>query len=245
MVGVFKKLARLSLWSDLVALLYPPQCHLCFGVEVSEHCRFLCGSCWERIENEAQPQLRASSRSFPFETPSSSCDFDHAAWYYRGAMMMLLPQMKYANPHPSFAKIFGTLAAQRMRAKLQTFITPHTILLPVPLHPVRQRERGFNQSELIAQALAAEWQLEMWPHALVRTRYTQQQARFIERADRLRNVHEAFALQRNVQVEGRDLILVDDVITSGATMSACAKVLKAAGAKQVGALALARGGGAF
>lgn len=245
MVGMFKKIARLTLWSDLAALLYPPQCHLCFGVAVSVDCRFLCDPCLMRIKNEARPVLRKPSHPFPFKTPLTDCDFDYAAWHYRGAMMMLLPQMKYANPHPSFARIFGTLAAQRMRPKLRKLISPQTILLPVPLHRVRHRERGFNQSELIAQTIAAEWKLEMWPHALVRTRYTKQQAHFVDHADRLRNVHEAFALQRNAQIKGRDLILVDDVITSGATVSACAQALKAAGANTIGAIALARGGGAL
>lgn len=241
MKGVCKNLARLL--HDVVALIYPPQCHLCFGVEVSEHCRFICEPCWQRITNETLPRLRASSLLQPLEIPISNCDFDLAAWHYRGTMQMLIPQMKYHNAHPSFAKIFGALAAQRMAPVLEKWLTPQTFLLPVPLHPVRQRERGFNQSELIARAFAAEWQLELLPRALVRTRYTKQQARFVDRDARLNNVHAAFAVRRNVRLEGSEVILIDDVITSGATMSACAQVLRAAGAKSVGAVALARGGG--
>ena len=241
MKGACKNIARLL--HDVVALIYPPQCHLCFGVEVSQHCRFICEPCWQRITNETLPRLRESSRVLPLETPIVNCDFDLAAWHYRGTMAMLIPQMKYHNAHPSFAKIFGALAAQRMAPVLEKWLSPQTLLLPVPLHSVRQRERGFNQSELIARAFAEAWQLELSPHALVRIRYTKQQARFVEHEDRRRNVQEAFAVRRKVPLEGSEVVLVDDVITSGATMSACAQVLRAAGAKRVGAVALARGGG--
>ncbi|MEK7729105.1 MAG: ComF family protein [candidate division KSB1 bacterium] len=234
MSGVRKFLARLR--EDVVALIYPPQCLLCFDVEVSEPVRFLCEPCWLRMQNDFLPAVRDSKLAF--------CDFDLAAWHYRGAMDVLIPQMKYQNTHPSFAKIFGELAAQRTHGLLRPYLSARSILVPVPLHPVRERERGFNQSELIARSMAAQWGLELWPRALRRTRYTQQQAK-LSLEDRLRNVEQAFAPRRSVSFEGRAVILVDDVITTGATISACAGVIKEAGATSVGAIALARGGGAI
>ncbi len=240
MLGVRKILARLR--EDVVALVYPPQCLLCFGVEVGEHCRFLCDPCWLLVQNEPVPPLRLAHADPFVSTPLACCDFDLAAWHYVGSMDMLIPQMKYHNAHPSFAKFFGELAAHRVHTLLKPYLSPQTVLVPVPLHPTRQRERGFNQSELIAQTLAAQWRLETWPGALRRTRYTEQQVR-LSQVERLRNVKEAFAARGGVKFEARTVILVDDVITTGATISACAHIVKGLGAARVGAIALARVGG--
>jgi ComF family protein len=240
MLGARKIWARLR--EDVVALVYPPQCSLCFGVEIGKHCRFLCDPCWQRVQDEPLPPIHLPHAGPLVSTPPAHCDFELAAWQYRGSMEMLIPQMKYQNAHPSLAKIFGALAAERMRAQLQRYFTPQTVLAPVPLHPVRQRERGFNQSELIARAFAAQWRFEVRPRALLRTRYTEQQARLSE-PERLRNVKDAFAAASGASFEARSVILVDDVITTGATISACARVVKEAGATSVGAVALARVGG--
>lgn len=245
MWGAIKILARLR--EDVAALLYPPQCLLCFGVEVTGPRDYLCATCMQRVHDEPLPPLRFAHIDQPFDC-IPDCDFDFAAWKYSGtmetsnAMEMLIPQTKYHNPRPSLAKFLGVIAAQRMQVALQPHMSANTILLPVPLHAVRKRERGFNQSELIAQAIAAEWGTEAWPRALRRIRYTEQQAR-LNMLERLQNVKEAFAPGRGFSLEGRSAILVDDVITTGATISACAHVARAMGATSVGAIALARGGG--
>lgn len=244
-LGAIKILARLR--EDVAALLFPPQCLLCFGVEVTGPRDYLCAACMQRVHDEPLPPLRFAHIHQPFDC-IPDCDFDFAAWKYSGtmeevpnAMEMLIPQMKYHNPRPSLAKFLGSMAARRMQAAVQPHMTANTILLPVPLHTVRKRERGFNQSELIAQAIAAEWGTEAWPRALRRIRYTEQQAR-LKMEERVQNVKEAFAPGRGVSLESRSVILVDDVITTGATISACARVARAMGAKSVGAIALARTG---
>jgi ComF family protein len=107
----------------------------------------------------------------------------------------------------------------------------------VPVHPARQRERGYNQAELIALALARHARLAVCD-PLVRTRETTKQHK-LDRAGRLRNLQGAFAPRPGSRVPQR-VILVDDILTTSATLEACASVLREAGAKEVFGFTLAR-----
>lgn len=115
---------------------------------------------------------------------------------------------------------------------------PPDLILPIPLHPRRQRRRGYNQSELLARPLARERFIDFSAAALRRTRHTVPQVGLgpAERAD---NVRGAFAADAAL-VRGRHILLVDDVLTTGATMSSAAEALLAAGARTVSAYCLAR-----
>ena len=112
-------------------------------------------------------------------------------------------------------------------------------LVPVPLHPSRRRERGFNQARLLARGLAAGRGLAVLDGALIKTRNAPAQAG-LRAADRERNVRRAYAVKRPDLVRGRVLVLVDDVTTTGATLRECAGVLMDAGAKEVRAVTLAQ-----
>jgi ComF family protein len=113
------------------------------------------------------------------------------------------------------------------------------VLAPVPLHPRKRRERGFNQAELIARELAARSGLPLAPGALVRRIDTPPQAG-LSAAARRRNVARAFAVRQCARVAGRRVVLVDDVLTTGATAQACSRALAAAGARAVRVLTVAR-----
>jgi ComF family protein len=112
-------------------------------------------------------------------------------------------------------------------------------LVPVPLHPRRQRERGFNQAELLARELSRHSGLPTAAGTLVRRLDTPSQAG-LPAVARRRNVSGAFAVRRRGVVSGRRLLLVDDVVTTGATALACARALRAAGAREVRLLCVAR-----
>ncbi len=114
----------------------------------------------------------------------------------------------------------------------------HT-LVPVPLHPRRRRERGFNQSALLAREIARRTGKATCPDALCRRVDTVPQAG-LSAAARRRNVRDAFAVQRRAAVAGRTVVLVDDVLTTGATALACARRLGEAGAREVRLLTVAR-----
>jgi ComF family protein len=113
------------------------------------------------------------------------------------------------------------------------------VLVPVPLHPRRLRERGFNQSELLAHALGRRSGLVVAPDALVRRKETPPQTGLTASARRS-NVSGAFAVRRRSQVAGRVVVLVDDVVTTGATARACAAALRAAGTTEVRLVTAAR-----
>lgn len=112
-------------------------------------------------------------------------------------------------------------------------------LVPVPLHPARRRERGFNQSRLLARELGRLKGIEVVAGCLVKTRNRPAQAG-LRAADREKNVRKAYAARRPDRVRGRTLVLVDDVTTTGATLRECARVLVEAGAKEVRAITLAQ-----
>ena len=107
-------------------------------------------------------------------------------------------------------------------------------LVPVPLAPVRERERGFNQAQLIADGLAMYWCIPVWSQLLMRKRATETQTRLTP-GERSANVHRAFSVRDGMSesVRGRHLVLVDDVITTGATLNACAAALFDAGARTI------------
>ena len=113
------------------------------------------------------------------------------------------------------------------------------ILVPVPLHPRRRLERGYNQSELLAREIHRRTRLEMAARALVRRKETAPQAG-LSAAARRRNVTGAFAVRQRPRVAGRVVVLLDDVWTTGATALACARILKEAGAAEVRLLSVAR-----
>ena len=114
-------------------------------------------------------------------------------------------------------------------------------MVPVPLHARKQRERRFNQSVELARTLAKLTGLP-WREALRRTRYTKSQAG-LDRDDRLQNLHGAFAISRRAakRLAGRDVLLIDDVLTTGATAHECALTLKQHGIRRVAVLTAARG----
>jgi ComF family protein len=112
------------------------------------------------------------------------------------------------------------------------------IIVPVPLHPTRQRERGFNQAGLLAELLSTRISIPC-KRVLKRIRYTTTQTA-LDRAERMENLHNAFRLRKNADVRGLHVLLIDDVLTTGSTLSECARVLKRGGAISVHAATAAR-----
>jgi ComF family protein len=159
-----------------------------------------------------------------------------AAYRSRGLVRRLVHQFKYAKQrhlrHPVAGWLRETLHDPRLRSR------HFDLIVPVPLHPARQRERGFNQAELLADLLAPSMNLPT--HSLLeRTRSTTTQTAY-DRAERMENLHGAFRLRKNRDVRGLRVLLIDDVLTTGSTLSECARVLRKAGAVSVHAATAAR-----
>ena len=115
------------------------------------------------------------------------------------------------------------------------------LLIPVPLHPRRLNWRGFNQSELLAKNIADTFQMEISLNVIERTINATSQADIKEKEERLKNLNGIFRIKNGIRVAGREILLIDDICTTGATLNECAKVLKDNGASKVIALVIARG----
>ncbi len=155
---------------------------------------------------------------------------------YEGSLRVAIHELKYRGRR----RVAARLAEELVRADgVFPVVEGADALVPVPLHPRRLRERGFNQAELLALAVGRATRLPVLKGALLRRRDTLPQAG-LSAARRRANVASAFVVRRRGLVVGRVLVLVDDVTTTGATVHACAAMLRECGAKDVRLLSAAR-----
>jgi ComF family protein len=153
---------------------------------------------------------------------------------FDGVIRQAIHQLKYRN-----LRAVAGLFAQLLNDYLISNPVPGEVLVPVPLHRKRLKERGYNQSSLLAQELVKLTNLPLVDDCLVRERHALPQARTANVEERRSNVANAFSC-RDGRLKGRQVLLIDDVSTSGATLDACARALKEAGAASVWGLVLAR-----
>ena len=213
-------------------LLLPPRCLAC-GVTVPTP-GAVCAGCWRALRFISAPMCGACG--FPF-------DYDHGSGALCGECVRRLPPFHRARAvllYNDGSRDLVIAFKHRDRTDAApALLADADLLVPVPLHRMRLIQRRFNQSALLAHALAARSGVACAPDALIRVRATPFQGR-LNRAARVRNVQGAFKMRRNGDMEGRRIVLVDDVLTTGATASACARTLLRAGAQSVDVLTLAR-----
>ncbi|HLI30809.1 MAG TPA: ComF family protein, partial [Terriglobia bacterium] len=177
---------------------------------------------------------------------NEASDFDLARSYgiYTFPLRELILEVKFRR-RERWGRRLGGLLASLWPSLPSNLLEEQPLLIPVPLHAVRQRERGFNQAELLTQGLRAKLGRggarppRLDSSCLRRTLPTRPQTGLSHRI-RFENVRGAFSVSRPERVRGRAVVLIDDVMTTGATISACARALKKAGATHVLALTLAR-----
>jgi competence protein ComFC len=219
----------------------------CAGCAVAIRSGWLCGDCSDSLLAVVPPRCEACSRPYsgslePFVCSNCRGKAFHfssavAVMQSRGVVRELIHRFKYGG-ETWLAGLLGEFLKQGLRdARLSH--RAFDAVVPVPLHPLRRREREFNQAEVLARGLARaqNWQ---FCDALVRIRYTVTQTHF-DRRRRMRNLRGAFHVRRKAPIEGKRLLLVDDVLTTGSTLDECARMLLLAGANTVHALAVARG----
>jgi ComF family protein len=232
----------------LVSLVFPAPCRICEATLLEAGRIPVCAECLAMLAPFAGPMCGQCGRPFGAHmaganTPCHLCRrgvyaFDVARSYapYNDAMVRAMVLLKYHAVTP-LGDWFGARLAEMAAGEPETFAADAVV--PVPLHPLRQRERGFNQAELIARPLARRLGLPLSPLLLVRTKPRPDKLK-LTRRERWETVRGAYAVQQGSQVDKLRVLLVDDVFTTGATLDACARVLRQAGAARVIGITVAR-----
>lgn len=210
-----------DLWSDLAALLFPPRCAAC-GEPLVPGEETLCTFCrttapltgyWREADN---PVVRRFWGQIPVVQASAMLFYVHQSGWQR-----LIHGFKYHGLHRAAQAMgawYGRLLAQSgLYADVEAVV-------PLPLHPLKRIRRGYNQAEVLAEAIAAQLGVGVERRSLRRRRNTASQARKA-RHERAGNVAGAFAVRRPEPFAGRHILLVDDVMTTGSTLTACAEAI--------------------
>jgi ComF family protein len=235
----------------LAAVLFPAPCRVCG--QTLDHasripiCRVclsslvpytgpMCADCGRPLvspvtqQNESKPLCHVCRRGL--------YDFDFSRSYgaYTHAMARAIILLKYHKVLP----LGGWFAARLQEVAIQyPEIFSADVVVPVPVHATRLRERGYNQAELIARPLAKRLGVPFRSYLLVRTRARPDQLKLTQR-ERWRTVKGAYAIRQGTRVDNLRVLLVDDVMTTGATLDACSRALRSAGASKVVGLVVAR-----
>ncbi|MCK4368341.1 MAG: ComF family protein [Dehalococcoidales bacterium] len=217
-------------------LLFPRWCVGC-GREGD----FICPSCLKSLPRIMPPLCPKCGRPQSSVMLCPGClgwqaeiDGIRSPFRFDGAIRQAIHELKYRN-----LRALAVLLAQLLDDYLAISPVPGEVLVPVPLHQKRLRERGYNQSRLLAQELGKLTNLPVVDDCLIRQRHAPPQARTPTVDERRSNVADAFSC-RDRRLQDKQVLLIDDVSTSGATLDACARVLKEAGATSVWGLVLAR-----
>jgi len=231
-----------------LSFVYPEVCQICGEARATPSESFLCAGCRATVRF-IQPPF-CSRCGLPFEgaiTTEFECSNCRGQdWAFSSArsvvvardkMLDIIHRYKYQRA-VWFEPFLGDLLVQAAAGEISN--GGWNWIVPVPLHPAKQREREFNQAERLARRLSAAAKVPLNRRLLRRTAPTRTQT-LLSREERLANVRNAFSMRCGKRLNGERIILIDDVFTTGATTGACARVLRVAGAAEVQVWTVARG----
>ena len=233
---------------ELALFIYPPTCAGCGQPLHSDRLEPFCPDCLRTLEFISEPYCPVCG--IPYATEISNphlCGdclsgihyFDRArsTGSYRGSLREVLHRFKYGG-RTSLARPLAHMLIEPGKHLARLHKIDH--IIPVPLHPKRLRQRGFNQASLLARRLGSALKISVDYASLQRFRWTEPQTG-LTRRQRATNVKGAFSLKSNEKVKGKGILVVDDVLTTGETVNQCVRVLKKnGGAREVAVLTVAR-----
>lgn len=231
-----------------LALVYPEVCQVCRGARAGPTEGYVCGRCRGEARYIEPPFCDRCGRPFEGDitTPFECASCREMEWHFHSArsavvardpVLEVIRRYKYDR-----ALWFEPFLADLLLRAAGPVLGGHApdLIVPVPLHPTKRREREFNQAERLAERLGAATGIPVNKRLLRRVLPTRTQTR-LSRQERLANVRNAFAARQGVELNGERVVLLDDVFTTGATTNACAEALIAAGAGEVSVWTVARG----
>ena len=236
-------------YDSLLSIVYPQSCEVCGKSVETRAFGIACERCWQKTRIFTDKDTRCWKCGLPsvgFVAPEKSeqvrcrrCDHNaftaaRACGVYEGALKASILALK-REPH-----VCRHLVELLSLAQKQHPLTRATRIIPVPLHPKRQKTRGFNQAVLLATALSRSNSTILDEGSLVRISHTEQHRAGMDARDRQKTVESAFEVLCPAVIQGEHVLLVDDVFTTGATVSSCSRALLDAGAAEVFVLTLAR-----
>ena len=226
--------------------LYPEICQLCGAARATPAEGYVCAGCRAKVRFIEPPFCQRCGRPFEGDiiTPFECSNCREMEWHFHSArstvvardpVLEVIHRYKYQR-----ALWFEPFLADLLIRSAGPAIAGAQLIVPVPLYPTKEREREFNQAVRLARRLSSATGLPVNKGLLRRVLPTRTQTQ-LTREERLANVRNAFAMRNGQQLNGERVILLDDVFTTGATTSACARVLKTAGAGEVWVWTVARG----
>jgi len=204
---------------------YCPSCKK--KLELDENC--ICDECLSSIERADSSRLNLEYQRKFASTEIISGFTSLFVFEKDKALQLFIHSIKY-NKHFLNAKFLGKLIGENLKEQIQNWSVD--FILPVPLHSLRKADRGFNQSKYIAIGMGKELGIKVKSNLLKRTRYTETQTNLTLK-EREENISKAFQAKKKRLIEGKTFLLVDDVITTGATIRECGKLLLEGGAARV------------
>lgn len=231
----------------MISLLFPRRCPVCEEI-VRPEGKLICPECLPKLTPVRQPTCRrcgkevfSDSEEYCFDCSRHKRSFASGAavFHYNEAAKRSMAAVKYRNKR-EFLDFYAEVMAYRFAHMIEKW--QPDVLIPVPVHPSRRRRRGFNQAEELAYRLAERvGNIPVETKLLLRCRKTVPQ-RDLNPQERLKNLQEAFVVKAGGTIP-KTVILIDDIYTTGSTIEACARVLKAAGVQTVHFLVICIGGG--
>ena len=225
-------------------IFYPFQCPFCQEILPGGQ-RRICASCQKKIKRIIEPRckkcgrpIRLEEQEFCYDCRRKKHSYEEgiAVYVYEGRVRRAVHQMKFQNRRV-YAEIFGAVMAEEVRKKIELWDIKAVV--PVPMYKKKQRERGYNQAELLARKVSDVLHIEMKSDLVVRVRDTKPQKE-LEKKDRENNLKKAFSVKQN-EVKLKNILLVDDIYTTGSTIDALADTLKKHGVEKIYFLALCIG----
>lgn len=234
----------------MIEWLFPRRCPVC-GEIITPVGSLICRDCVKKLSPVRQPSCKKCGKELLHERMELCADcirhphtFDSGAALlnYNDAAKESMAAVKYKNKR-EYLDFYAEAMARRFERQIRDW--KPEVLIPIPIHPSRRRKRGFNQAEELARRLGKHWKIPVETRLLRRNKRTMPQ-KMLNSEERLKNLEQAFVLGDQAAIKHpipQRVVLIDDIYTTGSTMEACARVLRAAGVEKIYFLTICIGNG--